>query len=61
MGEHVFLKISLTRGAIRFGIREKLSLRYVGPLKILGRIGKVAYKLALPMSLEEVHNVFHVS
>ena len=60
MGEYVFLKISLTKGVIRFGARGKLSLRYIGPFEILERV-EVAYRLALPPSLEGVHNVFHVS
>ncbi|XP_038975416.1 uncharacterized protein LOC120106534 [Phoenix dactylifera] len=46
---------------MRFGIRGKLSPRYVGPFEILERVGAVAYKLALPPSLSGVHNVFHVS
>ena len=61
VGEHVFLKISLTKGVIIFGARGKLSLRYIGPFEILKRVGEVAYRLALPPSLEGVHNVFHVS
>ena len=35
--------------------------RYVGPFEILEKIGDVAYRLALPSSLDGVHNVFHVS
>ena len=46
---------------IRFGAREKLSPKYIGPFEILERVGEVAYRLALPPSLEGVHNVFHVS
>ena len=61
MGDHVFLKVLLTKGVRRFGIKEKLSLCYVGPFKILERIGVVAYRLALPPFLYKVHNVFHVS
>jgi len=34
-GEHVFLKISPSKGVIRFGVREKLSPKYVGPFEIL--------------------------
>ena len=61
MGDHVFLKVSPTKGVRRFGIKGKLSPRYVGPFEILERIGVVAYRLALPPSLDKVHNVFHVS
>ena len=57
----MFLRISLTKGVIRFGARRKLSPRYIGPFEILDRVGEVAYRLALPPSLEGVHNVFHVS
>ena len=38
-----------------------MSPRFVGPFEIQKRIGKVAYELALPPTLVEVHNVFHVS
>lgn len=61
LDDHVFLKISPNRGVIRFGSRGKLSPRYIGPFSILDRVGTVAYRLALPPSLEGVHNVFHVS
>ncbi|GKV43001.1 hypothetical protein SLEP1_g50348 [Rubroshorea leprosula] len=61
VGDHVFLKVSPTRGVLRFGIRGKLSPRYIGPYPILERIGEVAYKLELPGNLAGVHDVFHVS
>ena len=61
VGEHVFLKVSPVKGVVRFGIKGKLSPRYVGPYEILERIGPMAYRLALPSSLSEIHNVFHVS
>nr|GEZ54604.1 putative reverse transcriptase domain-containing protein [Tanacetum cinerariifolium] len=48
-------------GVIRFGKRGKLNPRYVGPFKVLERIGDVAYKLDLPEELSRVHNTFHVS
>ena len=35
VGNHVFLKISSFEGVIRFGKREKLSPRYIGPFEIL--------------------------
>ncbi|XP_028061588.1 uncharacterized protein LOC114265047 [Camellia sinensis] len=61
IGDHVFLKISPTRGVIRFEKRGKLNPRYIGPFEILKRIGSVAYRLALPPELSNVNNVFHVS
>ena len=59
--DHVFLKVMLKRGVVRFGKRGKLSPRFIGPFKILERVGTVAYRLALPPSLLGVHEVFHVS
>ena len=61
VGEHVFLKVSPMRGVSRFGVKGKLSPRFVGPFEILQRIGPLAYQLALPPRLAQVHNVFHVS
>ena len=61
VGDHVFLKISPTKGVMRFGIKGKLSPRYVGPFEILDKVGQVAYRLALPPVLSGVHNVFHIS
>ena len=40
----VFLKVSPMKGVMKFGKKGKLSPRYVGPYKILKRIGKVAYE-----------------
>ncbi|WMV55524.1 hypothetical protein MTR67_048909 [Solanum verrucosum] len=45
----------------KFGKKEKLSPRYVGPYKILKRIGKMAYELELLAELAAVHSVFHIS
>nr|GFC03314.1 hypothetical protein [Tanacetum cinerariifolium] len=59
--DHVFLKVSPARGVRRFGIKGKLSPRFIGPFEILDRVGEVSYYLALPPQLSHVHNVFHVS
>ncbi|GJV18999.1 putative nucleotidyltransferase, ribonuclease H [Tanacetum coccineum] len=60
-GYRVFLKVSPCRGVRRFGLKGKLSPRFIGPFKILDRVGEVSYRLALPPQLSHVHNVFHVS
>nr|GFA56125.1 putative nucleotidyltransferase, ribonuclease H [Tanacetum cinerariifolium] len=60
-GDHVFLKVSPARGVRRFGIKGKLSPRFIGPFEILDRVGEVSYRLASPPQLSHVHNVFHVS
>ncbi|WMV41976.1 hypothetical protein MTR67_035361 [Solanum verrucosum] len=49
------------KGVMRFGKKGKLSPIYVGPYRILKRIGKVAYELELPADLAAVHSVFHIS
>ena len=46
---------------MRFGMKGKLSPRFIGPFEILSRVGEEAYKLALPPCLSVVHHVFHVS
>ena len=60
-GDHVFFKVMPKREVIRFGKRGKLSSRYIGPFEVLERVGVVAYRLALPLSLLSVNEVFHVS
>ncbi|GKB77349.1 putative reverse transcriptase domain-containing protein [Tanacetum coccineum] len=61
VGDRVMLKVSPWKGVVRFGKRGKLNPRYVGPFKVLAKVGKVAYKLELPQELSRVHHTFHVS
>ena len=39
---------------MRFGSKEKLSPRYVGPREILQRVGEVDYEWAFPTELASV-------
>nr|GEU82152.1 reverse transcriptase [Tanacetum cinerariifolium] len=55
------IEVSPARGVRRFGMKGKLSPRFIGPFEILDRIGEVSYCLALPPQLSHVYNVFHIS
>ncbi|GKB45130.1 hypothetical protein Tco_0890072 [Tanacetum coccineum] len=59
--DRVMLKVSPWRGVVRFSKRGNLKLRYVGPFKVITKVGKVAYKLEHPQELSRVHHTFHVS
>ena len=58
VGDQVFLKLSLWRGVIRFGMKGKLSPRYIEPYQIIERVVPVAYRLKLPIELTQIHDVF---
>ncbi|GJY61577.1 putative reverse transcriptase domain-containing protein [Tanacetum coccineum] len=60
VGDKVMLKVAPWKGVMRFGKCGKLNPRYIGPFRIIERIGPVAYRLELPQELSRVHNVFHV-
>ncbi|KAK1628023.1 hypothetical protein QYE76_002338 [Lolium multiflorum] len=61
VGDMVYLKVSPMKGLQRFGVKGKLSPRYIGPFKILSQNRGLAFELDLPGRLAQVHNVFHVS
>ncbi|GJY75053.1 hypothetical protein Tco_0479484 [Tanacetum coccineum] len=61
VGDKVMLKVSSWKGVVLFGKRGKLNPRFVGPFKVIKRVGDVAYKLELPEELSRVHNTFHMS
>ena len=60
-GEHVFMRVTPMTGIGRALKSKKLTPRFIGPFQITKRVGKVAYQIALPPSLANLHDVFHVS
>ena len=61
IGDMVLLRVSPMRGVRRFGKKGKLSPRYIGPYQITELVGRVSYRLALPLEVGCVHDVFHIS
>ncbi|XP_016168122.1 uncharacterized protein LOC107610602 [Arachis ipaensis] len=59
--EHMFLKVTPRTGVGRAIKTKKLNPCYISPFEILKRIGQVAYRIALPPHLSNLHDVFHVS
>jgi len=53
--------VTPTAGIRRALKSRKLTPRFIGPYQIIRRIGPVAYEIALPPHLANLHNVFHVS
>ncbi|GJV49549.1 hypothetical protein Tco_1439761 [Tanacetum coccineum] len=61
VGDYVLLKVSPWKGVVRFEKKGKLAPRFVGPFKIIEKVGPIAYRLDLPEELDGVHDMFHVS
>ncbi|GJT40165.1 putative reverse transcriptase domain-containing protein [Tanacetum coccineum] len=61
VGDYVLLKVSPWKCVVRFRKKGKLTPRFVGPFKIIEKVGPVAYRLDLPEELNGVHDTFHVS
>ncbi|XP_019433879.1 PREDICTED: uncharacterized protein LOC109340610, partial [Lupinus angustifolius] len=60
-GGHVFMRMVPTTGISKVLKARELTSKFIGPYKILRKVGPVAYKIALPLLLTNLHNVFHVS
>jgi hypothetical protein len=48
-------------GVKRFQMKGKLAPRFVSPYPVISKVGPAAYRLELPESMSDIHNVFHVS
>ena len=57
----MFLKVSSWKKILHFGRKGKLSPICIGPYEILERVASIVYRLALPLELTKLHDVFHVS
>ena len=54
VGDHVLLRVKPKRISLRAKTHTKIAPRFVGPFKIIARVGPIAYQLG-------IHDVFHVS
>ena len=61
IGDSACLRVFPLRGVKRLAVKGKLAPRFVGPYRVLERMGEVANKLESPKRLSGVHDVFHVS
>ena len=61
IGDHVYLRVSPTKGVQWFGVKGKLASRYVGTYEIIEVCGPMAYRVWLPPQLSAIHDIFHVS
>ncbi|XP_070036719.1 uncharacterized protein [Nicotiana tomentosiformis] len=60
-GEKVLLRVSPMKEVMMLGKRGKWSPWFTSPFEVLEKVGKVAYRLALPPILSGVHPVLHIS
>lgn len=60
-GDHMFFRVTSVTGVGRPLKSRKLTSCFVDPYQILQRIREVAYRIALPSPLANLHDVFHMS
>ncbi len=58
IGKEVVLKATNLRTK---QLCKKLDAKYLRPFLIIDRLGKLSYKLKLPLSMSRIHPVFYVS
>ncbi|GJZ54117.1 putative reverse transcriptase domain-containing protein [Tanacetum coccineum] len=57
--DRFMLKVSPWKGVVQFGKRGKLNPRFVGPFRVLAKVGKVAYKRG-KLRVEQSFHTIHV-
>nr|GEY60881.1 putative reverse transcriptase domain-containing protein [Tanacetum cinerariifolium] len=61
VGDYVLLKVSPWKGVVRFGKKDNLAPKFVGPFEIIKKVGHMAYRSDLLEELNDVHDTFHMS
>jgi len=61
VGDHVLFRVNHVFDVGRALKCRKLTPHFVGPFEIIEKVGVVAYRIALPPSLSNLHDMFHVS
>jgi hypothetical protein len=63
VGDKAYIKLStgITPGYRLPNTSSKLSQRQIGPFKVLAAVGRLAYKMDLPETWKQVHNVISVA
>ncbi|KAA0037544.1 DNA/RNA polymerases superfamily protein [Cucumis melo var. makuwa] len=56
-----FLKTISVERCSSFGRKGKICPRYIGPYRIIERVGSTTYRLELLAELARIHDIFHVS
>lgn len=56
VGDEIYLKVRTYRGTAEYRKLKKLKPRFLGPYRIIERIGAVAYRLELPQELSDIQD-----
>ncbi|XP_058787240.1 uncharacterized protein LOC131661651 [Vicia villosa] len=55
--DHVFFRVTPVTGVGRALKSKKLTPRFIGPYQISEKVGNVAYRVALPSNLSNLHDI----